>query len=112
MGVIKVDRPKRRSIGWALRIHEELIITSQRVLVIRKWIEHFLPPGAYQDYFWRFLFGAYYKRKDAKNKKEIIEKEKQPKTLEELLMDHKENFAIANSEILKVELKASSCYTI
>jgi len=64
-----------------------LVITSDRILVIRKWVK-------YPSF-----------RKNVESKRQMLEREKQVKTLEELLRASNHICTIRNSEITKVELK-------
>ena len=107
LGIIKVDRPRKWS---GSSIHEVLIITSHRVLAIRKWVEHKGSAIGVSDIFDGLILSVLDAIKTAQSKKKMAEREKQAKTLEELLKTHRDNFAIANSEIIEVELKGRSAH--
>ena len=101
LGVLQVTKTVYGLYDRTHIAHKELIITSDRILVIRKWEQYFGPPAS--DIFDALSSSA--DRKTAESKREMRERERQAKTLEELARNVVDNLVIPNSKITKVELR-------
>ena len=112
LGVLQV---KKYSLLKSLRhlcsvyLHDKLIISSDRVLVIRGWEEH-MGGGAGGDTGVSAIFTSIFdhisaESRTTKSKRKMRERERQADTLEELLKTNKHNFALRNSEITEIRLK-------
>lgn len=108
LGIVKVARPYWgwNIFEWSSFIHEQLVFTSDRVLVIRKWSEYMGGGVGATDVIDGLTGVAFDAIKTSESKRRMLERERHVRTLEELLRADKHNFAIPNSEIRKIELKS------
>lgn len=100
LGVLQVVKP-----DWGGLIHEEIVVTSDRMLVIRKWKEHMGSGVGATNIFDALILGAIDAYETSESKRKMRKRGKQANTLEELLKADKNNVAIPNSIITEVRLK-------
>lgn len=107
LGMIEVWRPYWgwNPFEWSSLIHEQLIFTSDRMLVIRKWSESRGGSAGITDPVAALIGGISDAIDTRESKRKWSEREKQAKTLEDLLRTSKHNFAVPNPEIRQLELK-------
>jgi hypothetical protein len=114
LGAIKVNRPYWgwNIFEWSSIINEELVFTSDRVLVIRKWSEYVGGSVGATDVVTALMGAVSDAIETSESKRRMWEREKQIRTLKELLKADKNNYAIPNTAIQKIEIKSRKRFHI
>jgi hypothetical protein len=103
LGSLQVQRG-----SWGGVVHEELVLTSERVAVLRQWEENKSAAAGATNIIHGVIGLALDWSSTESSKKEMQKRYRHAGTIEKLLEAHKNNFDIPNSEIVEVVQKVSS----